>query len=110
MGNQLIVIQEGNPMQEGNPLLLLCEAAGSMGTCIEIEDGHEVFVSFCMLTAVVFIYSDSISNLSSTRIQVLKRHFLAMRFSLLNFASVSKLWPLLQKGTSTMTISNFRRL
>ena len=79
MGNQLIVIESIVVcLQEGNPLLLLCEAAGSMGTCIEIEDGHEVFISFCMLTAVVFIYSDSISNLSSTHIQVLKRRFLAM--------------------------------
>ena len=49
MGNQLIVIESIVVcLQEGNPLLLLCEAAGSMGTCIEIEDGHEVFVSFCM--------------------------------------------------------------
>ena len=60
-------------LQEGNPLLLPCEAAGSMD--IEREDGHEVFVSFYMLIAVVRVlhYPGSIGNFSSTRTPVLKQ-------------------------------------
>ena len=45
---------------------------------IEREDGHEVFVSFYILIAVVCHYPGSISNFISTPIQVLKRRFLAM--------------------------------
>ena len=42
---------------------------------IEREDGHEVFVSFYMLIAVVRVlhYPDSIGKFSSTRIPVLKQ-------------------------------------
>lgn len=47
---------------------------------IEREDGHEVFVSFYMLIAVVRVlhYPGSIGNFSSTRIPVLNRRSVVM--------------------------------
>ena len=78
MGNQLIVIEFHRRLFAGRKSTAAAVRSSRLNGYRTRGWPRGIFVSFYMLSAVVFYYPSSISNLSLTHIQVLRRRFLPM--------------------------------